>query len=406
MNIVFAVSGYIAAMVCGLAGAVMLSSVLRAFPFSRTRQYKCAAWFAVGILLFSAFSFVCFCRRILLGVYAGGNLDILFDCLDCLANCVFIFLWFLFLWSLENKLYSRGVFLLVAAIIMTIRLLYSCVMAIGFTCFHAFTDPPVIRAALCFAEETLIFLSIVLILYSGLIAALGRLPCVVRLYVSLVSFLLVWLASLQLISNFHWYFNEAGAPGREMRMYAMLGSMLGVIGMSTAAFFFKTGFFPIRVVEKGASEKSDTKTEKGESFIQGQAEYQAQDEPPAQDELQVQDEPQTQDEPQVQDEPQTQDKPQAQNELQAQMIEDPLEIVAEVYHLTNREREIAALVYEGFSNPDIGNRLCISVNTVKQHIHNIFGKMGIASRIELIHCVNACQERISEDVDTRNHLLQ
>ena len=53
-------------------------------------------------------------------------------------------------------------------------------------------------------------------------------------------------------------------------------------------------------------------------------------------------------------------------------------------NFSNREIEIASLVLEGFSNPDIGKILGISVNTVKTIIGNLFNKLTSNSRQELV----------------------
>ena len=51
--------------------------------------------------------------------------------------------------------------------------------------------------------------------------------------------------------------------------------------------------------------------------------------------------------------------------------------------LSKREREIATLVAQGFKNKDIATRLFISEQTVKNHMHNIFEKLGVGDRLEL-----------------------
>jgi two-component system, NarL family, nitrate/nitrite response regulator NarL len=48
--------------------------------------------------------------------------------------------------------------------------------------------------------------------------------------------------------------------------------------------------------------------------------------------------------------------------------------------LTAREREVAGLVATGHTNREIADRLCIEVATVKNHVHNILGKLGVARR--------------------------
>jgi DNA-binding CsgD family transcriptional regulator len=66
-----------------------------------------------------------------------------------------------------------------------------------------------------------------------------------------------------------------------------------------------------------------------------------------------------------------------------------LDILAFKHALTVREREVAYLVYQGYTNPDIADRLFISRNTVRNHIHNIFYKMDVSTRMELVHLVNS-----------------
>jgi NarL family two-component system response regulator LiaR len=50
--------------------------------------------------------------------------------------------------------------------------------------------------------------------------------------------------------------------------------------------------------------------------------------------------------------------------------------------LTDKEREILALVVRGQSNQEISNKLFISLATVKYHLTNIFAKLGVKNRVE------------------------
>ena len=52
--------------------------------------------------------------------------------------------------------------------------------------------------------------------------------------------------------------------------------------------------------------------------------------------------------------------------------------------LSPRELEVIQLIATGASNPEISQELFISVNTVKKHITNIFGKLGATSRTQAV----------------------
>ncbi len=48
------------------------------------------------------------------------------------------------------------------------------------------------------------------------------------------------------------------------------------------------------------------------------------------------------------------------------------------------EREVLRLLLEGASNREIARRLVLSVNTVKRHVYNLCGKLGVQSRAQAI----------------------
>jgi DNA-binding CsgD family transcriptional regulator len=54
------------------------------------------------------------------------------------------------------------------------------------------------------------------------------------------------------------------------------------------------------------------------------------------------------------------------------------------YGVTDREREIILKVVQGKSNADIAGELFISLATVKTHLHNIYKKIGVDSRYDLL----------------------
>ncbi len=58
------------------------------------------------------------------------------------------------------------------------------------------------------------------------------------------------------------------------------------------------------------------------------------------------------------------------------------EVDEKLNSLTPREGEIVRLIDAGFSNKEIAKRLCIEVQTVKNHVHNILGKLKVHGRRE------------------------
>ncbi|HEU4795966.1 MAG TPA: response regulator transcription factor [Pyrinomonadaceae bacterium] len=52
--------------------------------------------------------------------------------------------------------------------------------------------------------------------------------------------------------------------------------------------------------------------------------------------------------------------------------------------LTEREREVIALVGEGLKNKQVGERLFISETTVTHHLSSVFSKLEVSDRLELI----------------------
>jgi DNA-binding CsgD family transcriptional regulator len=55
-----------------------------------------------------------------------------------------------------------------------------------------------------------------------------------------------------------------------------------------------------------------------------------------------------------------------------------------IARLTRREREVAQLACEGRSNKEIAENACLSLPTVKKHLHSVFRKLQVPSRTRLV----------------------
>jgi DNA-binding NarL/FixJ family response regulator len=63
--------------------------------------------------------------------------------------------------------------------------------------------------------------------------------------------------------------------------------------------------------------------------------------------------------------------------------------------LSRREKEVVRAVVEGYSNREIAERLTLSEHTVKNYVFRVFDKLGLSSRVELVHYALANNPDIS-----------
>ncbi len=65
-----------------------------------------------------------------------------------------------------------------------------------------------------------------------------------------------------------------------------------------------------------------------------------------------------------------------------------LKQLEQFYKTTDRESEIIQELAEGYANKNIAEHLGISENTLKRHIANIYAKLGIKNKVELLNLLN------------------
>jgi adenylate cyclase len=71
---------------------------------------------------------------------------------------------------------------------------------------------------------------------------------------------------------------------------------------------------------------------------------------------------------------------------------DAFSLCQERYGITAREGEIVRLLIEGRTNEEIAALLFISDHTVKNHVHNVYQKLGIRNRVQLIRSFRSALE--------------
>ena len=63
--------------------------------------------------------------------------------------------------------------------------------------------------------------------------------------------------------------------------------------------------------------------------------------------------------------------------------------------LSDREKEVLDLLAKGFRNKEVAEQLYISISTVKSHVHKIYEKLHVTSRIEAVNKISRQQQHQS-----------
>lgn len=63
-------------------------------------------------------------------------------------------------------------------------------------------------------------------------------------------------------------------------------------------------------------------------------------------------------------------------------------IVDKSVRMTKREKDVVALIAEGFTNKEIAQKLELSTYTVKSHVHNILEKLALSTRVQIARYIH------------------
>lgn len=74
-----------------------------------------------------------------------------------------------------------------------------------------------------------------------------------------------------------------------------------------------------------------------------------------------------------------------------------VERIRRQYQFTDREMELFGYAVKGFTNIEIAEKVNISIHTVKKHFHNIYDKMGVSGRVELLNTLPRSYNKINFD---------
>ena len=69
---------------------------------------------------------------------------------------------------------------------------------------------------------------------------------------------------------------------------------------------------------------------------------------------------------------------------QTRVFVNSQEVSGDWFKLTPRQQEILASVVKGLSNREIALAIHVTEQTVKDHLHNIYTKLGVKNRTQLV----------------------
>lgn len=341
---------YITAIFLSLLCLALIALVLVHKEHRDNQVFIAARNFAGTVTLTGLLYFVFYYRETVRHQY---QLFLPFRITDYALCCLLILFWLILIFRLIDRESCRGL-LLAAKIFTAVRLAASIIVTTAFMGPYYDIRGGAARDFWSVLEALFTAAAIVLLI---LFALAGFKECVSRLrrlYILAGSLLLGVWSIIQCFVDIGLFSGKYGMSAWLEECPDLTGMVMFLCSLATFLFVFKEDFSPLFFTVSGQHGQQDgTKPDAQESQGQfGREEQEAADD-------------------------------------EEQKLSDRIEKIAELHRLTVREKEVLELVYDGYTNPDIAEALFISINTVKKHIRNIYEKLGVNSRMEVVHLVNA-----------------
>ncbi len=383
---------YIIAMLISIVCLVFAALVFVHKTERENRTYIAARRFAIVVLLTDLLYFIFYYREVVQQKFA---LALPFRIADYVFCNLLVLCWIMLLLHLLDREKHRR--LAVASISVTaLRIFASIVVTTAFMGVYYDISSPAVRAAWTAAETVFITITAVMIIYGSICGIIESVSTLRKRFIVVCSVLIILWNVIQGVVDFGLFAGSYGVSAWKLQTPDFTGAVMFLLNLATCVFVFTEDFSPLFFNSRRAYEAADTDAEC--TALPDAAESSSQITAAANPDIAAGSAaagPVTH----IALNPDTTtaagpDTPlsiagEAMSRGQNMQLDEKLDILAENHRLTVREREVLGHLYMGKTNPEIAAELYISVNTVKKHIKNIYDKMGINSRMEVVHVVDS-----------------
>lgn len=341
-----------------LISAVCLVFIGLVFVQKQERQnktYIATRRFAIVATLTNLLYFIFYYREVVRHQY---ELELPLRVIDYTLCIAMFFCWIMVLLNMTDANSHRNMKKVVVAATV-IRLAASLLVTSIFMGDYYNIDDPQVRDVWEICEMIFIILFMTILIYYSICGIAEISSRLRRRYIIFCSMLLLLWSVEQGIVDMGLFAGKYGVSAWKMGIPDLKGILLSMMNMATCILVFKEDFSPLFFVS--------SKTEEEDKMKAGKRNGEERSDEDVVDGKQADG---------------IMEKPDIN-------IDEKLDLIAQDHRLTIREREVLKFLYQGKTNPQIGEALFISINTVKKHVKNIYEKMDVSSRPEVIHMINS-----------------